>query len=75
MNSDNGRQVPNRFIAILSIVIGVFIVLIAAGTRIKPVFLRRAGAGLIAAGVAFALRGVISSVAMAGTWPLSPAVA
>ena len=56
----------NAPFGLFGLFIGVFVGLIAAGTRMKPVFLRRAGAGLIAAGVAFALLGVISSVAMAG---------
>lgn len=33
--------------------IGVFIGLMAAGTRLKPVFLRRFGAGLVAGGIGF----------------------
>lgn len=52
-------------IGLFSLFIGVFVGLFAAGTRIKPVFLRRTGAGLIAAGLAFALVGAISSVALA----------
>ncbi|HWR95506.1 MAG TPA: TPM domain-containing protein [Arenimonas sp.] len=52
-------------LGLFALFIGVFVGLFAAGTRLKPVFLRRAGAGLIAAGLAFALVGAISSVAMA----------
>lgn len=63
LHEETGKNAP---LGLFGLFIGVFIGLIAAGTRIKPVFLRRAGAGLIAAGVAFALLGVISSVAMAG---------
>jgi uncharacterized protein len=36
---------------VFALFIGVFIGLMAAGTRLKPVFLRRFGAGLVAGGI------------------------
>ena len=38
---------------VFALFIGVFIGLMAAGTRLKPVFLRRFGAGIIAGGIGF----------------------
>ena len=55
------KQAP---ISLFALFIGVFVGLFAAGTRIKPVFLRRTGAGLIAACLAFALLSAVSSVAI-----------
>lgn len=62
LHEEQGKQAP---VGLFALFIGVFVGLFAAGTRLKPVFLRRAGAGLIAAGLAFTLIGAISSVAMA----------
>jgi uncharacterized protein len=56
------KQAP---IGLFAIFIGVFVGLFVASTRIKPVFLRRTGAGMIAAGLAFVLLSAISSVAIA----------
>lgn len=57
------RQAPVNFFAIiLGLLVGIF----AAGTRIKPAFLRRTGAGIIAALLAFVLLSALSSVAIAG---------
>jgi uncharacterized protein len=56
------QQAP---IGLFAIFIGIFVGIFVASTRIKPVFLRRTGAGLIAAGLAFALLSAISSVAIA----------
>lgn len=50
---------------VFAAVIGLFIGLLAAGTRIKPVFLRRLGAGGLAAGAAFLLFSVGFSVFIA----------
>lgn len=52
-------------IGLFALFIGVFVGLFAAGTRIKPVFLRRTGAGLIAAGLAFVLLSAVGSVVIA----------
>jgi uncharacterized protein len=38
---------------VFALIIGVFIGLMAAGTRMKPLFLRRFGAGIVAGGIAF----------------------
>lgn len=49
------RNAPRGMIAVF---IGFFIGMLAAGTRLKPVFLRRTGAGLVAGGLAFAVLSV-----------------
>lgn len=56
------KQAP---IGLFAIFIGIFVGLFVSSTRIKPVFLRRTGAGLIAAGLAFALLTAVSSVVIA----------
>ena len=50
----------------LPIFIGVFVGMFAAGTRLRPVALRRLGAGGIAAAGAFLLLGSIGALAIAG---------
>lgn len=49
------RNAPRGMFAVF---IGFFIGMLAAGTRLKPVFLRRTGAGLVAGGLAFAVLSV-----------------
>ncbi len=44
--------------AMFAVFIGFFIGMLAAGTRLKPVFLRRSGAGVVAGGLAFAMLSV-----------------
>ena len=56
------KQAP---IGLFAIFIGIFVGIFVSSTRIKPVFLRRTGAGLIAAGLAFALLTAVSSVVIA----------
>jgi uncharacterized protein len=60
---DEPRQAPVNFFAII---LGLFVGIFAAGTRIKPAFLRRTAAGIVAAVIAFLLLSVISSVIIAG---------
>lgn len=50
----------------LPIVIGLFVGMFAAGTRLRPVTLRRLGAGGVAAAGAFLLLGSIGALAIAG---------
>lgn len=52
------REAPGGLFAVA---IGFFIGVFAAGTRLKPVFLRRTGAGLIAGGVGFILLSTLGS--------------
>jgi uncharacterized protein len=60
------EQTPQHApVGLFAIFIGIFVGLFVSSTRIKPVFLRRTGAGLIAAGLAFVLLSAISSVAIA----------
>jgi uncharacterized protein len=51
LQEEQGDQSPPG--GIFALFIGVFIGLMAAGTRLKPVFLRRFGAGLVAGGIGF----------------------
>ena len=60
---DEPRQAPVNFFALI---IGLFVGLFAAGTRMKPAFLRRTGAGIVAGVLAFLLLSAISTVAIAG---------
>lgn len=60
---DEQGQSPINFFAII---IGIFVGIFAAGTRLKPAFLRRSGAGIIAAVLAFILLSAVSSVVIAG---------
>jgi uncharacterized protein len=60
---DEPRQAPVSFFAII---IGLFVGIFAAGTRLKPAFLRRTGAGIVAATIALLLLSALSSVAIAG---------
>jgi uncharacterized protein len=53
-----GKPMPSGLIAIF---IGFFVGMLAAGTRLKPVFLRRTGAGLAAGGLALLLFSVIGT--------------
>jgi uncharacterized protein len=53
-----GKPMPSGLIAVF---IGFFVGLLAAGTRLKPVFLRRTGAGLAAGGLALLLFSVIGT--------------
>ena len=50
----------------LPIVIGLFVGVFAAGTRLRPVALRRLGAGGVAAAGAFLLLGSVGALAIAG---------
>lgn len=52
------REAPGGLFAV---VIGFFVGLFAAGTRLKPVFLRRSGAGLVAGGLGFLLLSTLGS--------------
>ncbi len=52
------RQMPGGLFAVF---LGFFIGLVAAGTRLKPVFLRRSGAGLVAGGLGFVLLSTLGS--------------
>ena len=52
------RQMPGGLFAVF---LGFFIGLVAAGTRLKPVFLRRSGAGLVAGGLGFLLLSTLGS--------------
>jgi len=49
------HKAPSGMFAVF---IGFFIGMLAAGTRLKPVFLRRTGAGVVAGGLAFVLLSV-----------------
>lgn len=49
----------------LAIVVGLFVGMFAGGTRLKPVLLRRLGAGGVAAGIAWLVLGAFFSVAVA----------
>ena len=51
LQEEPGNQPPPS--GVFALFIGVFIGLMAAGTRLKPVFLRRFGAGLVAGGIGF----------------------
>ena len=51
---------------ILAIFIGLFVGMFAAGTRLRPVALRRLGAGGVAAAGAFLLLGSLGALAIAG---------
>lgn len=53
-----GKPMPSGLIAIF---IGLFVGMLAAGTRLKPVFLRRTGAGIAAGGLALLLFSVIGT--------------
>jgi uncharacterized protein len=46
---------------LIAIFIGLFVGMLAAGTRLKPVFLRRTGAGIAAGGLALLLFSVIGT--------------
>lgn len=60
---DEGRRdAPYGLFALL---IGVFVGLMAAGTRIKPAFLRRTGAGVLAGVLAFMLFSAVGTVMIA----------
>jgi uncharacterized protein len=50
---------------IFALILGVFVGLMAAGTRIKPVFLRRSGAGILAGVLAFFLFSAAGTVLIA----------
>lgn len=56
------QQAP---VGLFAIIIGFFVGLFASATRIKSAFLRRTGAGLIAAGLAFVMLTAVSSVFIA----------
>ena len=56
------RDAPFGLFALL---IGVFVGLMAAGTRIKPIFLRRTGAGVLAGVLAFVLFSAIGTAMIA----------
>lgn len=60
---DEPRKAPVSFFALL---IGLFVGIFAAGTRLKPAFLRRTGAGIVAAVIALLLLSALSSVVIAG---------
>jgi uncharacterized protein len=60
---DEPRQKPVNFFALI---IGLFVGIFAAGTRLKPAFLRRTGAGIVAATIALLLLSALSSVVIAG---------
>lgn len=59
---DSRRDPPFGVFALL---IGVFVGLMAAGTRLKPVFLRRTGAGVLAGVLAFVLFSAAGTVMIA----------
>ena len=50
---------------IFALLIGVFVGLMASGTRLKPVFLRRTGAGVLAGVLAFVLFSAVGTVMIA----------
>lgn len=56
------RDAPSGIFALL---VGVFVGLMAAGTRLKPVFLRRTGAGVLAGVLAFILFSALGTVMIA----------
>lgn len=58
----DGRALPAGLPALL---LGLFIGLMAAGTRLKPAFLRRSGAGIVAGGLAFVLFSTVAAVLVA----------
>ena len=60
------RRPQQSPLGLFALIIGVLVGSVAAKTRIKPVFLRRTGAGLIAGGLAFALLSTVGLVAIAG---------
>jgi uncharacterized protein len=60
---EEGQRSPSL---LLAIVVGLFVGMFAGGTRLKPVLLRRLGAGGIAAGIAWLVLGAFFSVAVAG---------
>lgn len=62
---DEQRKGKNPVI-FFAVVIGAFVGIIASATKIKSSFLRRSGAGIIAAVLAFVLLTVVSSVIIAG---------
>lgn len=57
-----GRDFP---VGLPALVLGLFIGLMAAGTRLKPAFLRRSGAGIVAGGLAFVLFSTVAAVLVA----------
>lgn len=58
----DGRALPAGLPALL---LGLFIGLMAAGTRLKPAFLRRSGAGIVAGALAFVLFSTVAAVLVA----------
>jgi uncharacterized protein len=62
VEEDSRRDSPFGVFALL---IGVFVGLMAAGTRLKPVFLRRTGAGILAGVLAFVLFSAAGTVMIA----------
>jgi uncharacterized protein len=57
-DEQQGKPMPSGLIAIF---IGFFVGMLAAGTRLKPVFLRRTGAGIAAGALAFLVFSVIGT--------------
>ncbi len=62
LHEEPGKSPVNFF----ALIIGVFVGIMAAGTKMKPAFLRRSGAGLVAGLLAFIFFSTIGSVALAG---------
>lgn len=58
----DGSALPAGLPALL---LGLFIGLMAAGTRLKPALLRRSGAGIVAGGLAFVLFSTVATVLVA----------
>jgi uncharacterized protein len=62
---EDGRQQDSPS-GMFALILGVFVGLMAAGTRIKPVFLRRIGAGILAGALAYAVFTALGTVLIAG---------